>query len=344
MTTQNQAQASRVRALWVIAISLLIIAVCLVLIVIKLHRREQDSFAAIQKPEVAATEPAWGDFPASPQPTNPPPRRPVPAIAQPTIPPHPAPVAVEPDAPTVQILPETEPSVAVVSRATHPGNTIVGRITLRGTPPPERIIPLNSTPSCPELWTNPPTTQDFIVGTNGELANVFVSIAGRMNNQLSAASLTNHLLLLSDCKITPPLSGLLTSQTLGFANRTSEDHFLKITTTNHPSAPNSRITTQVFLYSGTTRSRPAFRRPEDFIAIECTRHPWEFAYVCVVENSFYAISDTNGLFVISNVPTGKYLLTARHLRMSGTNALSRDVIVKADQPTVLDFTFDLSSH
>lgn len=341
MTTQNQTQASRVRALWVIAISLLIIAVCLVLIVIKLQRNEPHSLAATPPVEIAVTEPSPEDFPIPLPPTNTPARRSVTAITHTTIPPHPAPIVLESDAPAVQVLPESEPSVAVVSRTIHPGNTIVGRITLRGTPPRERVIALNSEPSCPALRTNPPTTQDFIVGTNGELANVFVSLAGRMNNQLTTGSLTNHLLNLTDCKITPLLSGALTSQGLGFANRSSEDHILKITTTNHPSAPNSRITTQVVLYSGLTRSRPAFRRPEDFIAIECAQHSWEFAYVCAVENSFFAVSDTNGLFVIPNVPTGKYQITARHLRLSGTNALSRDVIVKADQPTVLDFTFDL---
>jgi hypothetical protein len=334
MTTQDQAQASRLRALWVIAISLLIIAVCLVLMVIKQHRQKPDSFAARPEPEMAASEPIPEDLPVPPpKPTNTPPRRPVPAIAHPTPPPHPAPAALESEA-VVQVLPESDPGVTVVSRTTHPGNTIVGRITLHGTPPPERFIALNSEPGCPELRTNPPTTQDFIVGTNGGLANVFVSIAGRMNNQLSAASRTNYLLTLADCKITPMLSGVLASQPLGFSNGTRDDHTLRIAATDFRSPSNRRLLSQVNLYPGLSRSRPAFQRAEDFIAIECAQHPWEFAYVCAVENSF---------FVIPNVPTGKYRVTARHLRISGTNALSRDAIVTADQPTALDFTFELPS-
>ncbi|MGC3957722.1 MAG: carboxypeptidase-like regulatory domain-containing protein [Verrucomicrobiota bacterium] len=269
-------------------------------------------------------------------------RRPVPAVAHSTIPPISNPAVPGTDAPAVQILEEAAPLVSVVTRATHPGNTIVGRVTFN--PPPERVIALNTDPSCPALRTNPPTTQDFIVGTNGALANVFVSLAGRMSSQLSAASLTNHLLTLADCKITPLLSGALVSQAWIFSNHTTEDHLLRIVTTNHPSAPNNRITSQVVLYSGLARTRPAARRPEDFIAIECSKHPWEFAYVCAVENPFFAVSDTNGVFVIPNVPTGKYLLNARHLKMSGANALAREVVVKADQPTEVDFIFDLAPN
>lgn len=258
-------------------------------------------------------------------------------------PPIPEPIAAEPSVPPVEIVNAPAPLIPVVNHATHPGNTIVGRITLRGTPPPERVIPLNTGPSCPELRTNLPTTLDFIVGTNGELANVFISLDGSMNAQLRAASLTNHQLNLADCKMTPLVSGLLTSQALRFSNQSTDDHTLRIVTTNRPSALNRPTITQVILYSGLTRNTPAFRRPEDFIAITCTQHPWEFAYVCAVENPFFAVSDTNGVFVIPNVPAGKYVLKARHLKMSGANGLSREVIVKADQPTEVDFTFDIAA-
>jgi hypothetical protein len=344
MPTQNPTQASRTRALWVIAVSLLVIAVCLVLIVIKLQLQRSVASAAPLESEHAAVAPEPENLPAPPiKPTNSSPRRPAPAIAPTPAPPVAAPAVPEPELSPVSILPETAPLIAVVNRATHPGNTIVGRVTLRGTPPPERVIALNTQPSCPDLQTNPPTTQDFIVGTNGELANVFISLDGSMNAQLRAASLTNHQITLADCKMTPLLSGALTTQALRFSNRTTDDHILRIVTTNRASSLNRPEITQVNLYSGLTRSRPAFRRPEDFIAITCTQHPWEFAYVCAVENPFFAVSDTNGVFVIPNVPAGKYILKARHLTMSGANGLSREVIVKADQPAEVDFTFDIAA-
>jgi hypothetical protein len=344
MPTQNPIQASRTRALWVIAISLLVIAVCLVLIVIKLQGPKPVFSAPPQESEVMAAIPELENVPTPPKKTtNAGPRWTSPAIPQQPNPPIPAPAVSEPEAPPVQIPQELLPLIAVVNRTTHPGNTIVGRVTLRGTPPPERVMALNTQPSCPELQTNPPTTQDFIVGTNGELANVFVAITGQMNNHLRADSLTNHQLYLGDCKMTPLVSGILTSQALRFSNQSTDDHILKIVTTNRASSLNQPQITQVILYSGLTRGRPAFRRPEDFIAITCTQHPWEFAYVCAVENPFFAVSDTNGVFVIPNVPAGKYILKARHLKMSSANGLSREVIVKADQPAEVDFTFDITA-
>jgi hypothetical protein len=343
MPTQSQIQASRIRALWIIAISLVIIAVCLVMIVIKLRLQKTASSASPQESEIAATAPEPENFASPPtKPTNSSPRRPVPGIAQIPTPPLPEFVTPTVDAPPVQIL-EAGPLVAVINRPAYPGNTVVGRVTLRGTPPPERVIALNTEPSCPALQTNPPTTQDFIVGTNGELANVFVSLEGRMNTRLIAASLTNHQLTLADCKMIPLLSGALTMRVLRYSNRSTDDHTLRIVTTNRPSAPNRPTITQVILYSGLTRTGPAFHRPEDFISITCVQHPWEFAYVCAVENPFFAVSDTNGVFVIPNVPGGKYVLNARHLKMSGANALSREIIVKADQPTEVDFIFDIAA-
>ena len=152
------------------------------------------------------------------------------------------------------------------------------------------------------------------------------------------------MLTLADCKMTPLLSGGLVGQALKFSSRSAEDHTVKIIVTNYPASPNFPASFYVNLYPGVTRNSPTIRRPEDFISIECAQHPWEFAYVCVVENPFFAVSDTNGGFVIPNVPTGKYRISARHLKLSGTNSLSREVIVNADQPTVVDFTFDLATR
>jgi hypothetical protein len=51
---------------------------------------------------------------------------------------------------------------------------ITGKITLKGTPPPEVPIPFD--PSCGKLHAEKATTRFYVVGGGGELGDVFVYI------------------------------------------------------------------------------------------------------------------------------------------------------------------------
>ena len=51
---------------------------------------------------------------------------------------------------------------------------ITGKITLKGTPPPEKVLPLDAT--CGGLHSDKPTTRFYVVGPAGELADVYVYI------------------------------------------------------------------------------------------------------------------------------------------------------------------------
>jgi len=54
---------------------------------------------------------------------------------------------------------------------------ITGVITFKGTPPPEKeITPLEDDATCGALHTDKPTTHFYVVGPNGELADVVVSL------------------------------------------------------------------------------------------------------------------------------------------------------------------------
>ena len=60
---------------------------------------------------------------------------------------------------------------------------------------------------------------------------------------------------------------------------------------------------------------PPARRPlvvPGLYKINCDRHPWERAWVYVSPNDSVAITDTQGLFLIKNVPAGRYRIRAWH--------------------------------
>ena len=51
----------------------------------------------------------------------------------------------------------------------------------------------------------------------------------------------------------------------------------------------------------------------------CNVHPEMEAYVLVLQNPYFAVSDKNGSYVIKNVPAGKYTLKIWHEKLKGYN-------------------------
>jgi hypothetical protein len=74
----------------------------------------------------------------------------------------------------------------------------------------------------------------------------------------------------------------------------------------------------------------AFTAPEEFLRFKCDVHPWMFAYVTVVDNPYFAVTDKDGKFTIKNVPDGKYTVEIKH-RKAGTT--TKEVEVKGGSVT-----------
>ena len=68
-------------------------------------------------------------------------------------------------------------AVALTAVSVSHAADITGVITFKGTPPPEKeITPLEEDATCGPLHTDKPTTHFYVVGPNGELADVVVSL------------------------------------------------------------------------------------------------------------------------------------------------------------------------
>jgi hypothetical protein len=53
-----------------------------------------------------------------------------------------------------------------------------------------------------------------------------------------------------------------------------------------------------------------FSQPEIMIPIKCNIHGWMHAYLGVVSNPYFAVSDSTGSFRIPNLPPGTYTIAA----------------------------------
>src|SRR5438093_5297716 len=78
---------------------------------------------------------------------------------------------------------------------------ITGKITLKGTPPPEKELPLD--PQCGKLHNQKPKTRFYVVGAGGELADVFVYIKDGLDGKTFEPPATPVVLDQKGCEYTP---------------------------------------------------------------------------------------------------------------------------------------------
>src|SRR5437762_880572 len=77
--------------------------------------------------------------------------------------------------------------------ATVPAADLTGKITLKGTPPPEKELPLDA--NCGKLHPEKPKTRFYVAGAGGELADVFVvlkSVSGKSGGATAAPAMIDQ--------------------------------------------------------------------------------------------------------------------------------------------------------
>lgn len=216
-------------------------------------------------------------------------------------------------------------SVAGVSAA-----DITGKISLKGTPPPERPLPLD--PACGASFkkANPggsPTTR-FYQSKAGGLGDVFVSLK---EGKGGAAPSAAHVINQKGCEYLPYVSACMTGQTIAIKNSDPVLHNVHPT----PAVAGNPEKNLAQLPNG-PELKFVYNNAEEFLRFKCDVHPWMFAYVSVMAHPYFDVSAADGTFAIKNVPDGKYTVAIKH-RKAGT--AEQSVEVKGGNVTV-NFTLE----
>ena len=77
----------------------------------------------------------------------------------------------------------------------------------------------------------------------------------------------------------------------------------------------------------------AFDKPGESTLL-CSVHPEMLAYVLVLQNPYYALTDKTGHFEIKNVPSGRYKLTVWHEKLK---PISKEIVVEERKTTSVEF-------
>jgi len=211
---------------------------------------------------------------------------------------------------------------------------LTGKVTLSGTPPPEKVItPLKEDATCGKLVSGTPTTSFFLVGPNKELADVVVIVKGLEGKSTGAAApaatLDQH-----GCEYVPTILAVQTGQKIDVKNSDPVMHNVHSvpTVSGNPEENKAQM-------AGSADLLFSMPKAENFVKFKCDVHPWMFAWVTVVDHPYFAVTGKDGSFTIKDVPPGKYKVVALH-RKAAPTGVEKDVEVTADGAKA-DFTLEV---
>ena len=208
---------------------------------------------------------------------------------------------------------------------------ITGKITLKGAPPEEKVLPLD--PMCGKLHNAPLKTRFYVTDGKGGLGDVFVHIKSGLAGAAPAPAATPVVLDQVGCEYTPYVIGVQVGQKMKVLNSDPLLHNVHPT----PIVEGNKEFNKAQLPNGPP-IETAWLQAEILLRFKCDVHPWMFAYVGVVDHPYFAVSAKDGGLGMKNVPPGKYVIEAFH-RKTG-KPVAKEVTVGANG-AVTDFTIEI---
>ena len=214
---------------------------------------------------------------------------------------------------------------------------VTGKVTLKGTPPPEKPIAFDDT--CSALHPTVTTTRHYVVGKDNGLANVFVYISKGLEGKKFTPPSKVVEIDQEGCMFYPYVSGVMVGQVVKFKNSDPLMHNVHAL----PAVDGN----QEFNFAepsqgdvNDTKWTASITKPEVLVKIKCEVHNWMFCYVGVQDHPFFAVTDKDGQFKIPDLPAGDYTLTAYHLKATSKPGVSKQITV-GPGPVTADFTLEV---
>ena len=235
------------------------------------------------------------------------------------------------------------------------GGTITGKVLMKGEEPPAKAYNLVLFPEpayCGRISTGTGwrLLDEFQVAPDGGLQNVVVMLEGVKKGK--AFEYTDPEVDARDCKFNPRVMVVRDQHKISVVNMDPIIHDIQI----YEVAPNGSA---VMLHrplrlnpyhpkadAGDHEHRPGelltdtvqFTKGRRIFFLECGFHAYMQAWGVSVDNPYYAITDTQGHFTLTDVPQGVYTLVAWHPGLRGI--LSTEVAILKGELVTSRFEFD----
>jgi plastocyanin len=224
---------------------------------------------------------------------------------------------------------DVAPAAAPAAPAFDPASAgnLSGMVMLDGEMPAAEELMMSSDPVCTMNATD--TMSSTFVGSNGHLGNVFVYVKEGLEGQRFPAPSGSVVLNQVGCRYTPHVFGVRVGQTLEITNGDPTLHNIHATpTVNDEFNMGQPIQNMTF--------ERTFDSPEIMVPFKCDVHGWMNAYVGVLDHPYFATTGADGMFDISTLPPGDYVIEAWHEQL-GTQ--TQNVTVATGQTAEVSFTF-----
>ena len=195
-----------------------------------------------------------------------------------------------------------------------------------------RPIDMGSEKYCVNCYSEdgtPPKSESVIVGDNGELANVFVTVTKGLKNWKFKKGSGEVLIDQIKCMYVPHVTAVQVGQTLKVKNSDGVMHNIHATDKNGTD----------WFNQGQPNKGDVFTREvtdAGIYTMKCDVHGWMSSYICVVKNPFYDVTGTDGAFSLDKLPAGTYTIEAWHEKY-GTQ--TQEVTVGDGETKSISFTF-----
>ena len=224
---------------------------------------------------------------------------------------------------------EATTSAAPAAPAFDPATAgnISGMVMLDGDMPAPEELMMNSDPVCAREATD--TMSETFVGSNGHLGNVFVYVKTGLEGQTFPAATGSVTLNQVGCHYVPHVLGVRVGQTLEIVNSDTTLH-------NIHARPAVNAEFNMGQPIQNMRFEQTFDSPEVMVPFRCDVHGWMNAYLGVLDHPYFTVTGEDGMFDISTLPPGDYVLEAWHEEL-GTQ--TQNVTVATGQTAEVSFTF-----
>jgi plastocyanin len=207
---------------------------------------------------------------------------------------------------------------------------ITGKVTLKGTPPPEKELPVADGFCGPGSTAKVFKGRVFRTAGDGGLADVVVFLKEAPAG--GAAKTEPALLDQKGCQYEPYVQAIQVNEPVRIKN---SDQVLHNVHTRPAVAANKEQ--NLAQMPGSKDLEFKFPAAEQFMRVECNVHPYMVAYISVFDHPYFAVTDKDGNFTIKNVPKGNYTVVAAHRRAGS----KEEKITVADANATANFSLDV---
>lgn len=206
---------------------------------------------------------------------------------------------------------------------------VTGSVKLDGTAPKMKAINMAAEPACSKGRTSPATSEEVVTGEGGALANVVVYVKSGLDGYSFPPPAGPAAIKQEGCQYHPHVVAMQVGQNIDVTNADQTTHNI------HPIPKDNREWNES-QPPGAPPIEKSFTREEVAIPVKCNVHPWMKAYMAVLPNPYFQVTDKDGKFDLKNLPPGTYTLEAWH-ELYGTS--DQTVTIGAKESKPVTFTF-----